>query len=211
MQAENDVISLDLMLTQTRPPVLHGDGGLSKKGPSAGNASYYYSQIDQESAGTVTINGETFAVEGHSWKDHEYSTSVLEEGATGWDWVSLQFDNPDKNGLMLFQIRRADGSIQPESGGSFISADSSVERVSSADFSIEVLDSWTSPKTGISYPAGWRIQVRSQGLDITGYPLMADQELVMSTVYWEGAVRFEGVLDGESVTADGYFELTGYE
>ncbi|MFT5197051.1 MAG: putative secreted hydrolase [Cellvibrionaceae bacterium] len=210
MQAQNDVIGLDLMLTQTRPPVLHGRGGLSQKGATVGNASYYYSQIDQQSSGTVTINGESFAVDGHSWKDHEYSTSVLEEGAIGWDWVSLQFDNDAANGLMLFQIRRDDGSIQPESAGSFIDELGLAESVSSSDFSMEVIDTWTSSKTGIVYPAGWRIQIPAQELDITGYPLINDQELVMSTVYWEGAVQFEGTLKGEPVTAEGYFELTGY-
>lgn len=210
MQAQDETIGLDLMLTQTRPPVLHGVGGLSKKGPTPGNASYYYSLIDQASAGTVTIEGETFEVEGHSWKDHEYSTSVLEEGAVGWDWVSLQLDNEADNGLMLFQIRRDDGSVQPESSASWIAADGSNRYLQAADFSLEVTDWWTSDKTGIKYPAGWRISIPDVGLELTGRPLMNDQELLVSVVYWEGAVVFEGTLNGEPVTAEGYFELTGY-
>ena len=210
MQAENDVIGLDLMLAQTRPPVLHGQGGLSQKGPTYGNASYYYSLIDQESVGTVTINGESFAVEGHSWKDHEYSTSVLEAGAVGWDWVSLQFDNEEDNALMMFQIRRDDGSIQPESSASWIYADGSNEYFQADDFSIEVTDTWTSETTGIVYPSEWKITVPEIDLEMTGRPLMNNQELVMSTVYWEGVVRFEGTLGEASVSAEGYFEMTGY-
>ena len=210
MTADAGEIALDLMLTQTRPPVLHGLGGLSQKGPTEGNASYYYSLIDQTSVGTVRIKDETFSVEGHSWKDHEYSTSVLEEGATGWDWVSLQFDNNAKNALMLFQIRRDDGSVQPESSASWIEADGSNSYLKAEDFELEITDWWTSDATGIEYPAGWRLTIPEIDLELTGSPKMNNQELVVSAVYWEGAVEFEGTLAGEPITAEGYFELTGY-
>ncbi|MEM9776844.1 MAG: lipocalin-like domain-containing protein, partial [Chloroflexota bacterium] len=210
MQGTTDEYALDLMLENTRPPVLHGVGGLSAKGPTEGNASYYYSQIDQRSVGTITIGDRVIPVEGHSWKDHEYSTSVLEEGAVGWDWVSLQFDNDNKNALMMFHIRREDGSIQPESSASWIAADSSNDYLRAGDFSFEVLDTWTSDVTGIVYPAEWRIQVPSVGLDITGRPMMNNQELLVLATYWEGAVEFEGTLNGEPIAAEGYIELTGY-
>jgi predicted secreted hydrolase len=39
---------------------------------------------------------------------------------------------------------------------------------------------------------------------------MANQELNVSTVYWEGAVAFEGTRAGAPVSAEGYIELTGY-
>jgi predicted secreted hydrolase len=39
---------------------------------------------------------------------------------------------------------------------------------------------------------------------------MLDQELNVSTVYWEGASRFSGTLGNEPVSATGYVEMTGY-
>jgi predicted secreted hydrolase len=45
LRAQTADASLDLVLTETLPPVLHGDDGLSQKGPEPGNASYYYSII----------------------------------------------------------------------------------------------------------------------------------------------------------------------
>lgn len=210
MHAAQEDVALDLVLTQTRPPILHGQNGLSQKGSTPGNASYYYSQVNQTSVGTITVGGETYAVAGHSWKDHEYSTSALEEGAVGWDWFSLQLDNADQNALMLFQIRRDDGSVQAQSGGSWVTAVDEVVHLNVDDIEIEVLDTWTSPVSGATYPAGWRLRVPPVGLDLEGRPLMANQELNVSTTYWEGAVRFTGTLNGQPVTAVGYVEMTGY-
>ena len=206
--ADGGDVALDLLLTQTLPPILHGDGGLSAKGPEPGNASYYYSQVRQETRGTVRIGEETIGVTGLSWKDHEYSTSALSEGAIGWDWFSMQFDNGSS--LMFFQIRREDGTLEPYSSGSFIAADGTVTHLTREDWSLAVLDEWTSPTSGATYPADWRIEIESLDLLLEGRPLMPNQELSVSTVYWEGASEFSGTLAGQPVSALGYVEMTGY-
>ena len=41
-------------------------------------------------------------------------------------------------------------------------------------------------------------------------PLLADQEMDVSFVYWEGAIDVTGMMRGETVTGRGYAELTGY-
>lgn len=208
LRARTDEAALDLTLTETLPPVLHGDGGLSQKGPEPGNASYYYSIVQQQAAGTVTAGGESFAVSGQAWKDHEWSTSALSAGAVGWDWFSLQLDNG--GALMLFEIRREDGTREATSAGSYIAPDGTVTHLALGDWTLEVTDAWTSPTSGAEYPAGWRIAVPSVGLELEGRPLMPDQELNLSTVYWEGAVEFAGTLGGAPVGARGYIEMTGY-
>ncbi|MBP6016609.1 MAG: hypothetical protein KA586_07800 [Candidatus Promineofilum sp.] len=208
LRARTDEVALDLTLTETLPPVLHGDGGLSIKGPEPGNASYYYSIVQQQAGGTVAVGAETFAVTGQAWKDHEWSTSALSSGAIGWDWFSLQLDNG--GALMLFEIRRADGTREAASAGSYIAPDGTVTPLALGDWSLEVTDTWTSPTSGGEYPAGWRIAVPSIGLELAGQPLLADQELNLSTVYWEGAVSFGGTLDGAPISAKGYIEMTGY-
>ena len=48
------------------------------------------------------------------------------------------------------------------------------------------------------------------GIDLTITPYLADQELPLATVYWEGAVRFEGTAGGQPASGSGYVELTGY-
>jgi len=208
IQADTEDVSLDLTLVETMPPVLHGDGGLSQKGPEPGNASYYYSIVRQATSGELVIGEETFQVDGLSWKDHEYSTSALSPGSVGWDWFSLQLD--DGSALMLFQIRRDDGSIEPYSSASFISNDGALQTLGHEEWQLDVLDTWTSPHSGGEYPAHWRLRIPSIALDLEGRPMMADQELNVSTIYWEGASEFSGTLSGEPVTARGYVEMTGY-
>ncbi|MBK9049367.1 MAG: hypothetical protein IPL78_00140 [Chloroflexi bacterium] len=206
--AQGEMTTLELMVTETRPRVLHGDEGLSAKGGAPGNASYYYSLIGLDSAGTITVNGESFAVTGESWKDHEYSTSALSEGSVGWDWYSIQLDND--YALMFFQIRREDGTLEPFSSGSWIDPQGNVTPLTLADWQMEPLDSWTSPTSGAEYPIGWRITLDTIGLELEGSALMPNQELNVSTIYWEGASAFTGTLNGEPVTALGYVEMTGY-
>ena len=41
-------------------------------------------------------------------------------------------------------------------------------------------------------------------------PLVADQEMDVSFVYWEGAVRLTGQSQGAAVAGLGFVELTGY-
>ncbi len=206
--AQTEQVTLDLTLTETLPPVLHGDGGLSPKGPEPGNASYYYSIIQQQAVGTVMVGDESYEVTGLAWKDHEYSTSALTLEAVGWDWFSLQFD--DGSALMFFQIRRADGRLEPESSGTYIFADGTTQTLDREGWQLTVTDTWISPNNGAEYPAGWQISIPELALEIEGRPLMNDQELNVSTTYWEGTVEFSGSINGQEVEARGYIELTGY-
>lgn len=75
---------------------------------------------------------------------------------------------------------------------------------------LTVLDTWKSPRSGGEYPSRWRMQVDSLGLDLTVTPRLADQELPVSVLYWEGTVGLEGTRAGQPLTGRGYVELTGY-
>ncbi len=208
LHAKSGDAGIDLILEETMPPVLHGDRGLSPKGPEPGNASYYYSIIRQETSGTVTAGGRKYAVTGLSWKDHEYSTSALSPGTVGWDWFSLQFD--DGAALMVFQLRREDGTLENASSGTFISADGAASHLEKADWYVEVLEEWESPESGAVYPVKWRMEIDPIDLMISGGALMSAQEMNVSTTYWEGAAAFSGTRSGNPVSAEGYVEMTGY-
>jgi predicted secreted hydrolase len=203
-----ETVAIDLQLRETRPPVLHGDAGLSQKGPEAGNASYYYSLVGLATTGSITIGGRTVAVNWLSWMDHEFGTSALSANAVGWDWFSLQLENGTV--LMLAQIRTAGGGAIGDFAGTLVLADGTQQSITQDDFSLEALDKWTSPTTGITYPSGWHLALPAQGLDLEITPLIRDQEMHVSYVYWEGAVDATGSMAGAPVAGRGYVELTGY-
>jgi predicted secreted hydrolase len=47
-------------------------------------------------------------------------------------------------------------------------------------------------------------------LAVTIEPLIADQEMQVSFVYWEGAIEVVGALEEAPIRGKGYVELTGY-
>ena len=206
--ASQDGISVQLDLTDEKGPVLQGLDGYSQKGPEAGNASYYYSQTRLTSSGTIAIKGREFAVSGQSWKDHEYSTSVLSDGLVGWDWFSLQLD--DGSEVMLYQLRYADGRVGEFSSGTLISPEGDTTPLSQNDFEIVVQATWRSPHSEAVYPAAWTLRIPQAKLNLNISPRMADQEMLVSFIYWEGAINVEGDSNGMAVDGTGYVELTGY-
>jgi predicted secreted hydrolase len=209
LQASQAEIALDLTLIDEMGVVLHGENGYSRKGQSPTNASYYYSQPRLRADGFVKVNGEQYPVSGLAWKDHEFSTSVLDKDQIGWDWFSLQF--ADGAALMLFQLRERNGGISAASSGTFITADGTPQPLQKEDFEITVLDEWRSPYTQGLYPAAWELRLAEPDCLLQVQPWMADQELSFPTVrYWEGAVHFEGTCNGVPASGNGYVELTGY-
>ena len=209
LQASARGQAIDLTLTADTPVVENGDRGLSAKGEQPGNASYYLSIPRLATKGTIRVGGGTIDVSGLSWFDHEWSTSALGLHDVGWDWFSLQLS--DGRDLMFYQIRRQDGSISPVSSGTLTRPDGSYVSLDHQQVTVTVESRWTSPESGADYPARWRIQVPSQGIDLEVKPWLADQEMRVSIIYWEGAVHFQGTSEGQPADGDGYVELTGYK
>jgi predicted secreted hydrolase len=54
------------------------------------------------------------------------------------------------------------------------------------------------------------VQVPSAQVDVMIEPWVADQEMNVTTVYWEGAVKVTGTSNGTTITGNGFVELTGY-
>ena len=203
---------LELVLQSLKPPVLHGQNGLSQKGEGEGRASYYYSLTRMKTEGTLSIGGKREKVRGFSWMDHEFGSNQLAEAQTGWDWFSVLLDNDTE--LMLYLLRRKDGSVDPYSSGTLVKADGTTKHLGLKDFDIRVLAHWKSPKSGADYPAKWKLKVPAEEMELQIAPKLDDQELITNrstrVTYWEGAVRIEGTVRNKPVHGEGYVELTGY-
>ena len=203
LKATQGNIALDLTLEAIKPVVLQGDHGFSPKSDEPGNASYYYSLTRQQAQGQLTTPAGSASVTGLVWKDHEWSTSALGADAQGWDWFSFQLD--DQREVMFFQIRSQMSGAAYMTDGLLIEADGSTRPLAAPEVTLEVLDHWRSPVSQAEYPAKWRFTIPAEKIDLTITPLINNQELNLSVVYWEGAVRIEGSQSGY-----GYVELTGY-
>ena len=213
LTAKNTEIGLSLDLQNGKPPVFHGKEGLSQKGAQEGNASHYYSLTRMPTAGTLTIEGERFKVSGESWMDHEFGTSFLEPTQRGWDWLSIQL--VDGRELMLFQLRKADGSADPHTAGTLVSADGTTHPLNADDFKLTPGDArWTSPATHGSYPMTWQIEIPREQMRLNVNATFPEQEMTASSSpglhYWEGVVSAQGDQSGKPLSGKGYLEMTGY-
>ena len=197
--------TLALAFRPTQPVMPEGDGGYSRKGPQPDQASYYYSLPHMAVTGTVIRGGRSVPVTGEAWLDREWSSHYLGNGAVGWDWTGLQFD--DGGALMAFRIRDAAGRAL-WAGGSYRRPNGAIVRFAARDVNLTPTRGWRSPRTGARYPVAQRLSVRLPEGERHWplVPLFADQELDGRAggmpVYWEGAVRVPG--------GRGYLELTGY-
>ena len=208
LRASDGDVAIDLELSATKPVVLQGERGLSRKGPEPGNASFYYSFTRMPARGVVRLGAETLAVSGEAWMDREWSTSGLGADVQGWDWFAVQLD--DGRELMVYLLRRRDGTLDQFSAGSLVAPDGAVRPLGAGDVRVETLAHWSSPRSGVRYPARWRLTVPSAELRLDIEPRLADQELRVNTRYWEGAVAVTGMAGAWSIKGQGYVELVGY-
>ncbi len=214
LQAVDERFQLHLALRSGKPPVIHGQNGVSQKAEGTGRASHYISLTRIRTSGFVELGGKKFEVTGTSWMDHEFFTHQLTADQTGWDWLSLQLE--DNTELMLFHIRRKDGSIDPNSAGTYVDAQGKAMHLGTIDFVLSPHGkTWKSPVTGAVYPMEWKLAIPRLGLELEVKTPLESQELMGKTKvtpnYWEGAILLTGKRNGQAAGGVGYLEMTGYD
>lgn len=200
--------SIDLSCTDGRGPILQGPGGVNLKGNEPGQASYYYSLSRLKTAGTLTVQGRDYPVNGVSWMDHEFSSNSLSPRQSGWDWMGLQLS--DGSDLMIYRMRDKAGGTDYLSG-THITPDGRPHYLAAADISLAPSNPWTSPSSGAAYPQTWDVKCRGLPALIVK-SAMPGQELITAAstnvTYFEGAAQ---ITDNKGRTAGaGYLEMTGY-
>lgn len=205
--------SIELELRPRKPVVLHGKNGLSQKGNRPGQASYYASLTDLATSGVLKVPGSDRAVRvrGVSWFDHEFGSNQLSAEQVGWDWFGLHLS--DGRDLMLYILRRSDGSADMASG-TVVEPGGQASHVGARDMVIQVSKRWKSPQSGANYPARWTIRLPEHRIYLDIESVVPNQELITGestgVIYWEGAVAGKGQSKDRVVTCEGYVELTGY-
>ncbi|SDZ90998.1 lipocalin-like domain-containing protein [Acidovorax soli] len=215
-QVEGDGFGLDLQCDSTQPPLLQGQQGLSRKGPEASQASYYYSQPQLAVSGAIVLNGRRMAIENsttdsathRAWLDHEWSDALMHPDAVGWDWIGMNLF--DGSALTAFRLRRADGSAL-WSGGSLRPAGQPTQVFADNSVAFVAQRHWNSPHSVARYPVQWRVDTPAGPLSVRA--LLDNQELDSSgstgAVYWEGLSELRN--GAGAVIGRGYLEMTGYK
>lgn len=200
-------VLMQLELEVVKPLVVFGKDGVSRKGATDSAASHYLTWPRLKTSGTVRLGAEEHAVSGEAWMDHEFSSSQLEAGQVGWDWAALQLK--DGREIMMYRMRRKDGTLDTASTLAVVERDGTVRHLSSDAFAWEVLGTWKSPRNGAEYPI--RVRIRFEGESFELKPLAEDQEQdggITRLPYWEGACD---VLDSRGqIAGRAFLELAGY-
>ncbi len=201
--------AISLTLGDAAAVALHGERGLDQKGAQPGNASYYYSIPRMTVAGTIRLPEEApVEVTGTAWLDREWGTSSLDADVEGWDWFGLQLD--DGTNLMLYRLRNTDGSLNEFSTGTVMYRGGRTTRLAPDAVRYEILERWTSPASGVTYPIRWRVSIPQLDLDMQVDARLENQEFNLGLRYWEGAVSLDGTAANRNISGVGYLELAGY-
>jgi predicted secreted hydrolase len=205
---ENAGFGFTLTLAPTQPLLLQGDGGFSRKGPREANASHYYSQPQLAVTGELAQGtAPARRVAGRAWLDHEWSGSLMPEGALGWDWIGINL--ADSGALTAFRLRDAQGGAVWAGGSHRATGGGAVRAFRSDEVRFEPLAWWTSAATGARYPVRWAVDCPAGRFEVRA--LLDAQELdsrgSTGSVYWEGLSEL--LADGRRAGL-GYLEMTGY-
>lgn len=201
--------------------MLQGVAGYSQKGLRPDEASDYYSEPQLRVRGEIGRTGDArhaplalVPVTGTAWLDHEWSSTVLDPQAVGWDWLGANLN--DGAALMAFTIRGKDGKAM-WAHAAWRDAQGHIRQFASDAVRFSPLRHWRSPHTDVDYPVEQTVSTGATTWHLI--PLMDDQELDSSqstgSVYWEGAVRLvqespDHRTPPGQYAGHGYLELTGY-
>jgi predicted secreted hydrolase len=205
--------TLQLDLTPEKPLVIHGENGVSQKGPGLGQASHYISFTRLRAAGQLHWNGASLDLTGLAWMDHEFFTQQLDSTDAGWDWFAIQLQNNEE--LMLYCLRKKSGQADPYSSGTYVDAHGEAHFLNGSQFSLSPGAVWQSPNSGARYPLEWNISIPSLDLELSEQTSLKNQELFSKDQtfpsYWEGAVTYSGHIHAQPISGLGYVEMTGYD
>ncbi|MFH1682313.1 MAG: lipocalin family protein [Candidatus Woesearchaeota archaeon] len=206
ISTKNKLAELKLNLKPLKKVIKHFDHGFKIVYPK--HRTYYLSFSRLETTGSLTLHGKKQSLHGVSWFDHQKVNFVQKSEVKGWDWFSVIFD--DGTELMFYGLRlfKNKPSIV---AGTFIDQRSGLTELK--EISIRPLSYWTSPKTKITYPSGWKVEIPELKASLTITPQLKNQELthLNRLVYWEGACDVSGKRKNKVVKGKSYVELVGYD
>lgn len=154
-------------------------------------------------------------VNGNAWIDHQWGGLGWFRGADadarllGWDWFGINLSHGTDLIVLIHRDMRGEHVL---AASAFVFKDGRRDRVVS-DVTTRATRHWLSPKTMVSYPVAWNIDIPSISASLTFEPSADDQEIQVFgfiSAIWEGAGRVHGNIGQERVSGRARLELQGY-
>ena len=206
LKAGERPVALDLALEPLTASVpLTADGQSEDAGRSPFRA---YRLPRLQVAGTLKSGEETHAVLGSGWLEHAWGDIPLPVGQVVWDRITLQLG--DGTDVVVFQLRRRDGSRPPRPSAMLVGPSGDTQAFSENDLSLDIVDEWVSSVDDITYPARWRLEVPKAAMVLDIRSSLPDQEVFGTLRHWSGKVQVTGRRNDQAVNGWGYADLFGY-
>lgn len=201
--------SIELQLRKTKKPILHnGTGFVDMK--EAGQ-TYYYTYSSLPTLGEISSSNKVSSLEGISWMDHQWG-DFLSNQQIGWDWFSINLENDHE--LMIAYVTDSATKSFITSYGTYIDPMGNSLHLNPKDFTLEALQTWKSPQTSASYPIEWDLSVPSIAAKLVISAMIPNSEFYsennVTSSYWEGGTKIDGVINGNPISGYGFMELVGY-
>lgn len=154
-------------------------------------------------------------VTGEVWLDHQWGSLrwLLEGGdgrrVLGWDWLGINLE--DGSDWIVMVHRDAQSGAVVGRHATVWDAARRVRR--SSRVTMTPLRHWRSPRTKISHPVAWRVELPELAAAFVFEPLADDQEVALfgtGRAIWEGAGTVFGAVDGCAVRGRARGEFQGY-
>lgn len=201
-------LSLELAVVVDKSPLLLGEDGYVIIGDTG--ESYYYTFTRMTATGTLTVGGETLAVSGTGWLDHQWGPFMITPlpiSPNTYEWMGIQLDNGEE--YMVSSIFDAENRLRVEEGWGGVSwKNPDCSQGQTMAQVVERLGFWKHPETGGYYSSRWRLVLPEKGLDVTIQPSVEDQTVrFLGTTFYEGRCDVVGTQNGSPVTGLAYVEL----
>lgn len=205
LRAEAEGMRLNLRMDARKPAVIPTAGDFPT---AAGGRLRGYILSRLAISGTVRHGKHERSVSGDAWLNRSWGKMAPPGGQIALNRYQVQLD--DGREILIFQLRRKDGSAPPISNGLLIRADGRASPIPENDIKLEPDTFWPSP-SGTRYPVAWIMKLPALGIELRLSPLVENQEIGGSARTWSGSISVSGAGPrGERLEGQGFVELTGY-
>ncbi len=191
---------INLTLNAQGPTLYNNGTGLM---PFLGGTSYYYSLPSVATEGTLTENGHTYSVSGHSWLDRQWGNwdwATVQK----WTWMPLQLSSGDE--INLWDLFAGDGEFHY---ATVLHQDGTEQIVPVNPLADTTSGFWTSPTTGKKYGTHWKVNIPALDASLSVVAQPQGQEVQAYGGVYEGSSRVTGTYRGKPVTGQAYVEQLG--